>query len=46
MIHYMRTCFATMARTGKPAPRRGGKSGAGTNAPSGLYPCKPRGPND
>src|SRR6267142_2851067 len=46
MIHYMRTCFATQARTGKPAPRRGGKSSAGTNSPSGLYQCKPLGSND
>ena len=46
MLHYMRTCFATQARTGKPAPRRGGKSSAGTNAPSGLYQCKPLGSND
>src|SRR6185436_12000100 len=23
MLHYMRTCFATQARTGKPARRRG-----------------------
>lgn len=46
MIHYMRTCFATMARTGCAAPRRGGKSGGGNNAPSGLYPCAPGGSND
>jgi len=46
MIHYMRTCFATMARTGKAAPRRGAKSGGGNNAPSGLYPSKGGGPND
>ncbi|MGH7037386.1 MAG: CaiB/BaiF CoA transferase family protein [Stellaceae bacterium] len=46
MIHYMRTCFATMARTGKAAPRRGAKSGGGNNAPSGLYPAKGGGPND
>jgi formyl-CoA transferase len=46
MIHYMRTCFATMARTGRAAPRRGAKSGGGNNAPSGLYPCAPGGPND
>jgi formyl-CoA transferase len=46
MIHYMRTCFATMARTGKPARRNGAKSGAGGNAPSGLYPSKGGGPND
>jgi len=46
MLHYMRTCFATQARTGKPAPRRGPKTVAGTNAPSGLYQCKPCGSND
>jgi formyl-CoA transferase len=46
MLHYMRTCFATQARTGKPAQRRGGKSVAGTNSPSGLYQCKPLGSND
>ncbi len=46
MIHYMRTCFANMARTGKPAQRNGAKSGAGNNAPSGLYPSKGGGSND
>ena len=46
MIHYMRTCFATMMRTGKPAQRRGAKPSAGNNAPAGLYPCKGGGPND
>ena len=46
MIHYMRTCFATMARTGKPAQRNGAKSSAGANSPSGLYPTKGSGNND
>src|SRR5256712_3697592 len=46
MLHYMRTCFATQARTGKAAQRRGGKTVMGTNAPSGLYQCKPYGSND
>jgi crotonobetainyl-CoA:carnitine CoA-transferase CaiB-like acyl-CoA transferase len=46
MIHYMRTCFATMMRTGKPAQRRGAKPSAGNNSPAGLYPCKGAGPND
>ena len=46
MLHYMRTCFATQARTGRPAPRRGAKSVAANNVPSGLYPCKPEGAND
>jgi len=38
--------IATMARTGKPAQRRGSKPSAGNNAPAGLYPCKGGGPND
>jgi formyl-CoA transferase len=46
MIHYMRTCFTATARTGKAAPRRGQKTVMGTNAPSGLYQCKPGGSND
>jgi crotonobetainyl-CoA:carnitine CoA-transferase CaiB-like acyl-CoA transferase len=46
MIHYMRTCFSNMARTGQPARRNGAKSGGGNNAPSGLYPAKGGGPND
>ena len=46
MVHYMRTCFATMMRTGKPAQRRGAKPSAGNNSPAGLYPCKGSGPND
>jgi crotonobetainyl-CoA:carnitine CoA-transferase CaiB-like acyl-CoA transferase len=46
MLHYMRTCFAAQARSGKPAGRRGGKTVMGTNAPSGLYQCAPGGSND
>jgi formyl-CoA transferase len=46
MLHYMRTCFSVTARTGKAAVRRGGKTVMGANAPSGLYQCKPYGPND
>ena len=46
MLHYMRTCFAVTARTGKAATRRGGKTVMGANAPSGLYQCKPYGAND
>src|SRR5579884_2311747 len=46
MVHYMRTCLAMQARTGRPAPRRGAKSVGGNNSPSGLYPCKPGGLND
>src|SRR5262245_50845921 len=36
MLHYMRTCFAVQARTGKATPRRGPKSVMGANAPSGT----------
>jgi formyl-CoA transferase len=46
MIHYMRTCFSNMARTGKPAKRNGAKPGGGNNAPTGLYPTKGGGDND
>ncbi len=45
MLHYMRTNFSTQARTGKAVERNGGSPG-GNNAPSGLYPCAPGGPND
>jgi formyl-CoA transferase len=46
MIHYMRTCFSNMARTGKPTPRNGAKPGGGNNAPTGIFPTKGGGPND
>ena len=46
MLHYMRTNFATQARSGKPVERDGTRSGGGGNAPSGLYPCAPGGLND
>jgi formyl-CoA transferase len=44
MLHYMRTCFATQARTGKAAPRRGGKSTAGTNSPPACISASPSAP--
>jgi formyl-CoA transferase len=46
MIHYMRTCFSNMARTGKAAPRNGAKPGGGNNAPTGLFPTRGGGAND
>jgi formyl-CoA transferase len=46
ILHYMRINFATQALTGKPAQRGGSKVPGVNNAPMGLYPCKPGGPND
>ena len=43
MLHYMRTNFSTQARSGKAVERDGTRSGGGSNAPSGLYPCAPGG---
>jgi crotonobetainyl-CoA:carnitine CoA-transferase CaiB-like acyl-CoA transferase len=46
IMHYSRTAFLSQARTGKAAPRNGAKPLGGGNAPSGVYPCAPGGPND
>jgi crotonobetainyl-CoA:carnitine CoA-transferase CaiB-like acyl-CoA transferase len=46
MLHYMRTNFSTQAKSGRTVQRDGTHSGGGSNAPSGLYPCAPGGPND
>src|SRR3989449_6236825 len=46
MLHYMRTCFAVQARTGKAVPRRGGETVMGAHAPSRLPPCPPARPHD
>ena len=46
MLHYMRVNFATQGRTGKAAQRGSSKLPGVTNAPMGLYPCAPGGPND
>nr|WP_294501971.1 CoA transferase [uncultured Rhodopila sp.] len=46
MLHYMRINFATQGRTGRAAERGGSKVPGIRNAPMGLYPCAPGGPND
>ena len=46
IMHYMRINFATQGLTGKPAQRGGSKVVGVNNAPMGLYPCTPGGPND
>ncbi len=46
VMHYMRINFATQGRIGKAAGRAGSKVAGITNAPMGLYPCAPGGPND
>lgn len=45
-MHYSRTGFIYQGRTGKAAPRNGALPLGGGNAPSGVYPCRPGGPND
>ena len=46
MLQYIRVAFAATATTGQPAQRAGSKLLSGKVAPSGVYPCKPGGPND
>jgi len=45
-LQYTRGAFVQHARSGQPAMRNGAKPLAGGMAPSGIYPCKPCGPND
>jgi crotonobetainyl-CoA:carnitine CoA-transferase CaiB-like acyl-CoA transferase len=45
-LQHTRGAFVQHARTGQPAMRNGAKLLAGGMAPSGIYPCKPGGPND
>jgi crotonobetainyl-CoA:carnitine CoA-transferase CaiB-like acyl-CoA transferase len=46
IMHYMRINFATQGLTGEAAKRGGSKVPGVNNAPMGLYPCAPGGPND
>src|SRR5262247_259248 len=46
ILHYMRINFATQGLTGRAAERGGSKVPGVSNAPMGLYPCAPGGPND
>jgi len=46
IMHYMRIPFSTQGLTGKAAERGGSKIPGVINAPMGLFPCAPGGPND
>ena len=46
VINIGRTAFASQMLRGKPPQRTGGRSLVNPTVPSGLYPCKPGGPND
>ncbi len=44
MLHFIRWGLSSQKATGQPQPRVGAKVPA--NPPSGVFPCKPGGPND
>src|SRR5262249_55629152 len=46
MLQYTRVGLAAQATPGAPARRNGAKILSGVNVPSGIYPCRPGGPND
>lgn len=46
VVNYCRISFARQLATGNPAERWGNQSQLGVNAPSGIFPCQPGGPND
>src|SRR5262249_4614990 len=45
-LQYPRGAFVQHGRSGRPAMRNGAKPLSGGMAPSGIYPCRPGGPND
>jgi formyl-CoA transferase len=46
VINYCRISFARQMLTGRAAERWGNQSQLGMTAPSGIYACRPGGPND
>src|SRR6516162_11020735 len=46
MLQYIRVALSNQATYGVAAKRNGSKVVSGFAAPSGIYPCKPGGPND
>ena len=46
MLQYIRVALSTQATHGVAAKRNGAKVVLGFAVPSGIYPCKPGGPND
>jgi len=46
MLQYIRVAFAAQAASGRAVDRNGAKVISGGSVPSGIYPCRPGGPND
>lgn len=46
VINFCRAAFVQQAMLGRPSPRTGGTVMPNMNAPVGLHPCAPGGPND
>jgi formyl-CoA transferase len=46
MLQYSRIAYSVQMATGEAGPRTGNKVISAASAPSGIYPCKPGGPND
>jgi len=46
MLQYIRVALSSQATQGAAAKRNGAKILSGFAVPSGIYPCKPGGPND
>jgi len=46
MLQYIRVALSSQATQGTAAKRNGAKILSGFAVPSGIYPCKPGGPND